>query len=168
MKKITAILVAAVVALTALFALAACGAEVTEPVYEGTDKYGRTLGEIYDIDSEDTGIFRVPYEIGDTSSMGKTMISANCADYVTVEKTESGYTLTFYCDDGMLGGVELVRESGETQGKEASADGYQSFAFEIAREELDSKISLQCEVKLMNKVVGFSVTPDLSKAKLVG
>lgn len=168
MKRAVKYMIATLTIAIAIFAFAACNDNNGGFVYEGTDVYGRTLGEIYDIDSEDTGVFSVPYEIGGTSAIGKTMISANCADYVTVEKTQSGYTLTFYCDDGMLGSVKVVRGSGKTRGKRGAADGYQSFTFGMTREELDSEISLECEVKIMNKVVEFSLTCDLSKAKLVG
>ena len=168
MKRTVKCMIATLTIAIAVFAFTAYKDNKGEVVYEGTVVYGRTLGVIYDIDSEDTGVLRVPDEIGHTSAIGKTMISANCADYVTVEKTQSGYTLTFYCDDGMLGSVKVVRKSGKTQGKQGAADGYQSFTFGMTREELDSEISLECEVKIMNKVVEFSVTCDLSKAKLVG
>lgn len=166
MKKVVFAVVLIIAALVSLALFAACKDE--EPVYDGVDEYGRTLGEVYDVDSEETGKFRLPYEIGDTSSMGKTMISAYCADYVGVEKTSDGYVLTFYCDDGMLGNVRLVRDTVGVAGKEEVADGYQSFSFEVEKEELGSKIFLECEVKLMNKTVGFSITPDLDNSKLVG
>lgn len=168
MKKSSTVIIVVVSAIISLLAFAACKDKDKEPVYDGTDEYGRTFGEIYDIDSEETGTFRLPYEIGDTSSMGKTMISANCADYVTVEKTGSAYILTFYCNDGMLGGVRLVRESGAVAGKEDGANGYQSFSFDIGKEELSGRISLECEVKIMNKTVSFSITADVNNAKLVG
>lgn len=168
MKKISTVIIAVLLALTALIAFAACKDKNKEPVYEGKDEYGRTFGEVYDMDSEETGTFRLPYEIGDTSSMGKTMISANCADYVTVEKKADAYVLIFYCKDGMLGGVKLVRESGTVEGKEDGANGYQSFSFDVGKEELSGKIPLECKVKLMNKTVSFSITVDVNNAKLVG
>lgn len=167
MKKLLTAAVAVIFTLISLASLAACKDE-NKQILSGTDEYGRTLGEVYDIDSEETGAFRLSYATGDTSTIGKTMISSNCAEYVKVEKTSDGYFLTFYCKSGMLGKVALVRESGKTQGTQGEEDGYQSYSFAVAKEELGAKIALECEVKLMNKTVAFSITVDQNSAVLVG
>lgn len=164
MKKIFAVAVAVCV-------LAACLAACTtgQKTYEGKDAYGRNFGEIYEVDSAATGTFELPYAIADTSAIGKTMIAANCADYVIVEKTESGYRLGFLCKGDMLGSVRMTVGDGVYADAEKSEkDGYNAFTFDVAREALDAKISLQCEVTVMHKTVSFSIAPDMTKAKLAG
>ncbi len=163
MKKILTI---ATVICTFVLFLTACTQQKT---YEGEDEFGRTYGEIYDVDSQPTGVFDVPYEILDTSAMGKAMIAANCADYVEIEKTSDGYLLGFLCKSSMLGAVKMIGADGSyIDGSESERDGYQAFTFSVTREMLENKISLQCEVSAMNKTVEFSVKPDLDGAILAG
>lgn len=166
MKKKIIVTVAVILVLVLAGVLAACKED--RKTESGRDAYGRSYGEVYPIDSEATGVFSMPYSIGDTSAIGKTMISANCADYAEAEKTADGYKFTFLCKDGMLGGVKMVKEDGSLSGVESQKDGYQRFTFDVTKEELQQKISLECVVKLMNKTVSFSVTVDLTQAKLVG
>lgn len=168
MKRAVTVITVFLIAVVSAFALFGCADKSKEPDYEGNDVYGRKYGEIYDVDSESTGVFRIPYTTGDTSTMGKTMISAYCADHVTVEKKENTYFLTFYCNGSMLGSVVTVKDGDKTEGIQGEKDGYQSFAFELTQEDINAKISLECEVKPMNKTVGFSITLKLDEAKLVG
>lgn len=167
MKKVAVLTAVVAISMALIFALAACG-KAEEDNFSGKDVYDRDLGGIYDIDSEETGVFRLPYEIGDTSVMGKTMISSNCADYVQVEKTAQGYRLTYYCKEGMLGAVKIITAGGEISGTESEDGSYQGFTFEVSKEDLESKINLSCVVTVMNKTVEYSIKPDLTKAKLVG
>lgn len=166
MKKTITFIIAAITVCALVFSLAACGEE--EQVYSGKDAYGRSYGEIYDINSEETGLFRVPYEIGDTSAIGKSMISSNCADYVEVKKDADKYEFTYFCKKGMQGEVAVVSDDLTVKGTAGEKDGYQSFTFDFTQQELENKIALQCEVTVMNKTVNFSVTLDLKQAKLVG
>lgn len=166
MKKFATSVFVVIVAAAAVLALASC--KDKEQEIKGTDDYGRVYGEVYAVDSQPSGAFNVPYSIEDTSAIGKTMISANCADYVAVERTQDGYKLTYLCKKGMIGEIKLVGEDGTVSGIEGEKDGYQSFTFDVSEETLKNKIRLQCVVKIMNKTVGFSVVPDLENAKLVG
>ena len=59
MKRTVKCMIATLTIAIEVFAFTACNDNNGEFVYEGTDVYGRTLGEIYAIDSEDTGVFRV-------------------------------------------------------------------------------------------------------------
>lgn len=163
MKKIF-ILTAAICLLVLCFA--ACTEKKT---YEGEDEYGRRYGETYDVDSQKPGVFRLPYSISGTSAVGKAMIAANCADYVTLEVTDDGCLLGFLCKKAMLGAVKIIAGDGTvTDGEESERDGYQVFTFRVTRETLDGKIALSCEVTVMKKTVGFEITPDLTEAKLIG
>lgn len=166
MKRSTMIVIVAISVIALVFSLAACVKD--ETVYDGKDAYGRSFGEIYEIGSEETGIFRIPYVIEDTSAVGKSMISSNCADYVEVKKDAEKYEFTYLCKKGMLGKVSLVREDGDVNATEGEKDGYQSFTFDLTEDELRNKIALKCVVTLMKKTVNFSVRPDLTQAKLVG
>lgn len=166
MKKTFLTLVIIAMIAVSVFALVSCKED--EEVFDGKDEYGRSFGEIYDIDSESTGVFRLPYQIGDTSTMGQMMIEQYCADYAEIEKTQSGYKLTFYCDDGMLDNVSMTTDGTSVSGTQKSADDYQGFTFEVEKQDLESKITLSCVVKLMNRAVSFSIAVDLTQAKLVG
>lgn len=162
MKKILAI--AAIVCVISV-CFSACKSQKT---YEGEDEYGRSYGGIYDVDSQETGVFNVPYGISDTSAVGKTMIAANCADYVVVEKKDGGYVFGFLCKESVLGSVKMLADDGSAvDGEESGRDGYRMFAFAVTRETLEGKIALRCEVTVMKKTVEFSVTPNLANAMLV-
>lgn len=164
MKKAAAFITA--VLAIALFALVGCAQE--RKVYEGKDAYGRTLGEKYAVDSEETGVYEVPYEIGDTSVMGKAMISKYCADYTVVERSESGYTLTYLCKKDALRDVVIVRGDERIKAESGERDGYAAFAFDVSYEELGEKITLECVVALMNRTVSYSVSLSLQDAVLAG
>ena len=164
MKK-TIVLIATVFAVAAI-ALVGCGQD--RKVRDGEDIYGRTFGEKYAIDSEETGIYEVPYEIDDTSFMGKAMISKYCADYTVVERSESGYTLTYLCKKGALRDVVIVRGDERIKAESGERDGYAAFAFDVSYEELGEKITLECVVALMNRTVSYSVSLSLQDAVLAG
>lgn len=164
-KYVIAITVITVVVIA--FTLASCGGNQT-PVPEGQDVYGRTLGEIYDIDSQPSGEFRAAYEIGDTSFMGQTMISANCADYVLIKKSGDGYALTCLFKKGVLSAVGKLTGDDFEEGVVSEEGDWQAVTFDVQRAELDEKIVLRCTVKAMNRTVNYSVKLDMKNTILVG
>lgn len=163
MKKV---LIAVLTVIVCAAVLTACGEDKTE--YTGQDEYGRYFGEIYDVDSQESGVFELPYEIGGTSAMGESMIGANCADYVRISKEGNDYEFTFLCKNGMLGSVEMAQEEGYIKGKESDEGDLQGYTFAISRDGIGQSVGLRCVVRLMNKTVEFTVKADLQKARLVG
>lgn len=149
--------------------IAACGNDgISDGVKTGEDEYGRVYGEIYSVDEYESGIYRIPYEIEDTSEIGKSMISQYCLEYVSLDVDGGQYVLTFYCKSNMLNDVKLS-VGGEMQTGESADNGENyGYAFEIDRSALDDKMGMECTVKLMNKTVAFSIRADLSQAVLVG
>ncbi|MDE6211435.1 MAG: hypothetical protein K2G42_05640 [Clostridia bacterium] len=130
----------------------------------GQDKFGRTYGEIYDIDDYTSGIYAIEYEIGDTSAMGKSMIGSNCYEKIKLAISDGEYTLTFYCKNTAFSDVKLNGELGQRV-EESGMYGYQ---FKIDRENLDTSLAMTGKVSLMNKDVAFSIKVDLSKSALIG
>lgn len=145
-KKFLAAAAFIIVIVMFVFAFTACKEE--ENVVSGEDAYGRVFGEIYDVDSQPEGIFRLPYTIGDTSFIGQTMISANCADYVILRKSEDGYKLTYLCKKGALSAVRKAGDGKYEEGVVSEEGDMQGFTFAIERDELKQKIMLQCVVEL--------------------
>lgn len=155
-----------ILSLVAMFS--ACGKDDEESVKSGEDSFGRTYGEIYDIDEYPSGIYKVAYDIEDTSAMGKAMIRQYCEDYIVVIVDDGNYSLAFYCSSNMLDKVRLGKEGALTDGKVVTENDKQGYEFVIQRETLDDKMAMSCEVKLMGREVNFSIRADLSTAQLVG
>lgn len=165
-KKIFAVVILTIC--IALFAVACNNNAQEGNIPDGQDAYGREYGQIYNIDEYDTGTYQLKYEIQDTSVMGKTMIGANCKDYVGVSKQNDKFTLTFYAKDSMLSDVKADIDGSIIDGQLLSQDGWGAYSFEIQREQLNSKIKLSCRVDIMNKNVEFSIVVDTASAVLVG
>lgn len=167
-KKFVMTVISVLIITVVAIAFASCNS-AQPPVKEGQDGYGRTLGNVYDIDSAPTGVFRIGYKIEDTSVMGKTMISANCRDYIELDVNNGRYTVTYLCKQGMLSQVSVKIDGAEREVKQGDTkDGYTPYSFEVSKEELGSKMQMTCIVDIMKKQVSYSVIPDIHSAKLVG
>lgn len=166
-KRFTAVAVYMILTFVAV-AVFACGDSDKSEIRAGVDEYGRNFGEIYALDSEQTGVFRVPYEISDTSSVGKAMISKYCAEYAEVEKRADVYVMTYFCEGKSLGSVGIKTDDGIVQGTEIKQSGYTGYSFELTEDAVCEKIPLVCVEKLMNRTVEFSITLDTASAVLAG
>ena len=154
------------IGIVAMFA--ACEDKSTETIKSGVDSFGRTYGQIYDIDEYKSGTYSIVYEIEDTSTMGKSMISKYCEDYVIVNIDEGICTLTFYCSGNMLDNVKLGKDDIFIEGQSMIEGDKYGYKFDIQRDMLDDKMAMSTKVKLMGKEVKFSIRVDLTKAVLVG
>ena len=85
MKHFATGIVIALLAVATVF-VAACGGQKTTDPVEQTETGWQEVAE---------GTFRMPYEIVDTSAIGKLMIGANCADYVEIRKSQGAFTLVY-------------------------------------------------------------------------
>ncbi|MDE6473984.1 MAG: hypothetical protein K2L70_02690 [Clostridia bacterium] len=130
----------------------------------GQDKFGRNYGEVYNIDEYQSGVYAIPYEIGDTSAMGKSMIGSYCYDKIKLAVTDGEYTLTFYCKNTSFSDVKINGELGQSI-EESGMFGYK---FQISRDDLDGSLAMTGKVALMNRDVAFSIKVDLSKCALIG
>lgn len=161
-KNRKAIVIALSIILIILAIFAACSERETS-VDTGTDPLGREYGSVYNIDDYASGNYRVTYEIGGTSDMGKWMIQKNCEDYIGLAVTEVGHTLYFYCKGDLLQDVTLDGQLSQVRTK----DGNQVHSFAIERAMLDQEMEMQCMVKIMHKQVKFTIRVDLNTAILV-
>lgn len=155
-----------IIGIVAMFA--ACEDKSTETIKSGVDSFGRTYGQIYDIDEYKSGTYSIVYEIEDTSTIGKSMISKYCEDYVIVNIDEGICILTFYCSGDMLGNVKLGKDDILIEGQSMIDGDKYGYRFDIQRDMLDDKMAMSTKVKLMGKEVKFSIRVDLTKAVLVG
>lgn len=130
----------------------------------GEDAYGRVYGQIYDIDDQPSGTYKLTYSIEDTSTMGKTMIAMYCLDYVNIIVDNGKYQLVFYCTGNMLSDVKLS----DKEAKASETEDGMAYTFEIDRQMLDDKMAMSCYVTVMKKQVSFSIKAHVDNAVLVG
>ncbi|MDE6759008.1 MAG: hypothetical protein K2J89_07085 [Clostridia bacterium] len=166
-KKKISIFLIVVMIVGVLFAVAACknddGDFLLDDASGKVDPYGRQFNNVYDIDEYLTGEYAVSYDI-DASAMGKSMLKSNCADRVSVKKTEEGYVLTFYCMNDSFTEIALDGEEAQNADR-GDAKGY---AFDVEREELDGELNMSGYVSAMKRSVEFKIVLDLNDAILIG
>ena len=168
MKKLLIAAIAVIVALSCMFAMAACVDDTIEPP-EGDSDDGRKLNEIYDIDEYERGEYLVPYEVISESVMGKSMVEKYCVSTVKVIKSEDGFKLAiFVVDPSVMDNVRLVEDGVERPGASVNEFGYDGYEFEVSRGALDGEIAVRLFVSMvMQRDTNFGIKLDLSQAKLV-
>lgn len=168
MKKLLIAAIAVIVALSCMFAMAACVDDTIEPP-EGYSDDGRKLNEIYDIDEYERGEYLVPYEVISESVMGKSMVEKYCVSTVKVTKSEDGFKLAiFVVDPSVMDNVRLVEDEVEITGASVNEFGYDGYEFEVSRGALDGEIAVRLFVSMvMQRDTNFGIKLDLSQAKLV-
>lgn len=168
MKKLLSATIAVIVALSCVFAMAACVDDTIEPP-DGYSADGRKLNEIYDIDDYERGEYLVPYEVISESVMGKSMVEKYCVSTVKVTKSEDGFKLAiFVVDPSVMDNVRLVEDEVEITGASVNEFGYDGYEFEVSRGALDGEIAVRLFVSMvMQRDTNFGIKLDLSQAKLV-
>lgn len=150
MKHFVTGIAIALLAVATVFVAACGGQKATDPV-EQTEAGWQEAAE---------GTFRMPYEIVDTSAIGKLMIGANCADYVEIRKSQGTYTLVYFCKPGILGSIEILQDDKTFAGSATAEGDFEGYAFRTDQATIENKIRLRCVVVPMDKTVEFAIVID--------
>lgn len=168
-KRIFAIISVIMCVVTLSILGVSCTNKEREAKIQGEDAYGRVFGNEYDIDSKPTGVFRMPFEIGDISSVIKGFIKSYSKNYIQLEVCEDEYVLTFFCKSVPMSETCLTVGDYKTEGvKGEGENGYISYSFTIKKEFIDQKMFMSCKVDMLNKYFSYSIKADKDSAWLVG
>ena len=165
-KKKISVLFIAVIIVVAVLTVAGCQKDEVDLFSvdkNAIDPYGREFGCAYDVSAFESGKYAVSYEI-QASPMGKSMLQSNCADKVLLNKSEDGYTLTFYCYNDSFTNIKLA----DVEEKSADRSGAYGYSFEVTQEDLDGTLEMSGYVSVMKRNVEFKITLDLDDAILIG